>query len=195
MSPKGLAKIIVFPGSKEPISGSLNPVHSQEKRFASTPTIVPIGGQSRIDRKFADTLRQAENFAWVLAAGERNLSIVVELPDIEALDPLMVFADLKVEIAGREKLFIDCDVLDVKIWERFERFKDREGSTDCRTCIEIMVRPSTAYALNWNEGVEHSLPAVRQVKVLAGDRPSVVLYNCFHDKKMTLRTGSKVIAQ
>ena len=192
----GQAKIIVFPGSKGPVSGSLNPVvHSQEKSSAKRSTIVPIGGQSRIDRKFADILRQKENIAWVLVAGERTLSVVVELPGADALDPLMVFDDLKVAIAGREMMPAGCDVLDVKIWERSERFKDREELRNCRTCIEIVARFSTAYALNWNEGIEHSLPAVRQVEVLTGDQPLVVLYNHFHDEATTFRTGSKVPAR
>ena len=192
MPPAGLAKIIRFPNANKPVQGLPDPVLSQERRSDKTPTIVSIGGQSRIDRKFADILRQKENIAWALAAGKRTLSIVVELPVAEALDPLMVFADLTVEIAGREKLFTGCDVLDVRIWERSERFKDREELRDCRTCIEIVIQPSAAYALNWDEGFEHSLPAVRQVKVLTGDQPAVVLYNLFHDEATTFRTGSKV---
>ena len=189
MSPAGLAKIIIFPGAQKPVPGSPNPVLSQEKRPAKTTSIVMIGGQSRMDRKMAEILRQKENTTSVLNAGKHIISVVVELSSKEDLDPLMVFADLTVEIVGREKLSTGCDVLDVKIWERSERFKDREELRDCRTCIEIVVRPGTASALNWNEGTEHSMPTVWKAMVFAGDRPPVCLVNQFHG--MPLLTDSK----
>jgi hypothetical protein len=179
MSPARQAKIISFPGAQKPVQGLPDFVPYKEDRAARTPPIVKIDGQPRADRALMKVLLKTGITVSALNADHQIISVIVELPARGQPDPLIIFADLSIEIAGEEELFTKCEVVDIEVWERF---------------VEILIKPSPAYVLNWNEGTDHSLPAVCWVKAY-NNYGNVLLFNQFHSEGVILRTGSRTPAR
>jgi hypothetical protein len=180
MMPSGLAKVLVFPGLRAPVQEPPKPALFKENAEAKTPPIVRIDGQARVDRLFAETLRRPGNSVSVLNAREQTISVIVELAPGAKADPIIASACPAVEICGREKLFTRCYVLDIKV---------------CDGYVELLIKPSSAYILNWSKGKECSLPAVWLVKLLIGDRPAINLYNQFHENGKPLRSNSESVSR
>jgi hypothetical protein len=184
MTPTGLANVLVFPGVSAPVQGSPRSAHCKENVAVKMPTIVAIDGQARVDRCFAEVLKRKDiavsvhKVKMAKATVEKTaISVIVELPSGSVIDPIISSACPTVEIAGREKIFARCEVVDIKV---------------CDGYVEMLIKPRSAYRdLNWSLGKEGSLSAVWVVKVLVGDRPAINLYNQFHETGKPLRGNSE----
>ena len=161
-----------------PIQGlcgsDLSPELSQEGRAP----VVPIIGARDADRRLMRVLKRTGTTVSVLRPDEesRVVSVVCEYPFDSRPDLLAEFAQPTVEIVGAEQLLTKCHFSRIVVKPRF---------------LEIMIEPSNAYLLDWNEGIGHVLPAVWLV-VLYTEDEMLRLENRYHDASRRLRLGSIV---